>query len=111
MASDTRIYVNKETFERQTGELNSKLNELKTLLGEYEQKKEEAKQVWGDEDENQKKALDLCESAINVVKRKISETVNTKTQLENVSSDAYASQEEMGRYLEDAKREIDALMK
>ena len=111
MANETRIYVKKEEFERQIGELGNRLNSLKRLLDQYENKKEEARRVWGEEDENQKKAIALCESAIKVVKQKIAETENSKKALENVSADAYALQADIGTKLEESKAQIDALLK
>jgi predicted RNase H-like nuclease (RuvC/YqgF family) len=109
-STDTRIYVNKETFQNEISTLGSKLDILKQLLDEYEAKKEEARRVWGDEDENQKKAIELCESAIKVVKKKIAETENSKGALENVSSDAYAIQEDIGNQLDDARRQVESLL-
>ena len=111
MANDTRIYVKKEEFERQISELDSRLGSLKRLLDQYESKKEEARHVWGDEDENQKKAIALCESAIAVVKQKIEATQNSKNALQNVSSDAYAIQADIGAKLDESKAAVDALLK
>lgn len=111
MANDTRIYVKKEEFERQISELDSRLNSLKRLLDQYENKKEEAKRVWGEEDENQKKAIALCESAIKVVRQRIEATQNSKSALENVSNDAYAIQAEIGSKLDQSKVAVDALLK
>ncbi len=111
MADNTRIYVNKQEFERQVSELGNRLNSLKRLLDQYEAKKEEARRVWGDEDENQKKAIELCESAIKVVKQKIAETENSKNALENVSSDAYAIQADIGSKLDESRAQVEALLK
>lgn len=111
MANDTRIYVKKEEFERQISELDGRLSSLKQLLTQYENKKEEARRVWGEEDENQKKAIALCESAIAVVKQKIEATQNSKSALENVSADAYAIQSDIGARLEESKAAVDALLK
>ncbi|MBR3179232.1 MAG: hypothetical protein IKF49_06915 [Clostridia bacterium] len=110
MADDTRIYVDKQTFANQVSELDSRLNALNNLLREYEAKKEEARRVWGDEDENQRKAIALCESAIAVVQQKIDATKVNKEQLQNVSDEAFASQAEMGAALDESKSQIDALL-
>ena len=76
-----------------------------------EAKKEEARSVWGEEDENQKKALDLCEAAIKVVKQKISETENSKNALENISNDAYALQADIGSKLDESRQQVESLLK
>lgn len=111
MADNTRVFVDKETFNNQVSELEGKLNSLKQLLTQYEQKKEEARRVWGDDDENQRKAIQLCESAIKVVQQKIEATEKNKTQLQNVSDEAFAMQSEMGQSLDTARAAVDALLK
>ena len=109
MADDTRIYVNEQTFTTQINTMESGLNQLNSILGEYESLKDRARNVWGDEDENQRKAIEVCESAIQLVKQKIGETKNSKQQLENISQDAYRAQSDYGSKLDEAKAQIDAL--
>ena len=110
MADDTRIFVDKQTFASQISELDTRLNALNNLLSQYEAKKDEARRVWGDEDENQRKAIALCESAIRVVRQKIDATKKNKEQLQNVSDEAFAAQSEMGAELLESKQQIDALL-
>ncbi len=109
MADNTRIYVNEEVFRNQIGALGDGLEQLGDILRDYEALKDQAKKVWGEEDINQRKAIEVCESAITLVREKQAETRNSKTQLENISSDAYKQQADYSEKLDKAKQTIDAL--
>lgn len=110
MADDTRIYIDKSEFNSKIDAFDGKLNDLKTLLTEYEALRDRAKRVWGDADENQQKAIDACTSAINVVKKRIEQTEADRNALKQLDELAFNKQAEFGSQIEEAKRFTDALL-
>lgn len=111
MADETRIYVNRETLEQKLSEFDAKLNHLNNLLSQYEQLKNEAKNVWGGEDENQAKAIAACDSAIQVVQQRIEASKEDKNSLMQLNDLAFSTQAEMGSQLDEAKSITDALLR
>ena len=109
-AGNFELYVSKETFSNELAQLDAKLGSLNGLLAQYQAKKQQAAQVWGDEDENLAKAQQMCESAIRVVQKKIDETKASKDALQQILEGSQATQASMGAKLDDAKSMIDALL-
>ena len=109
-AGDFKLYVSKPVFERELSQLDAKLGTLNGLLSEYQQKKEEARRVWGEEDENLAKAQRLCDVAIQAVNKKIKETQESKDALQNILNSAQAMQAEMGSQLDEATAQIQRLL-
>ncbi len=110
MADDTRIFIDKADFDGKLDAFEGKLTDLRRLLGEYETLRDNAKRVWGDQDENQQKAIEACTSAINVVKKRIEQTESDRTALKQLDELAFTKQAEFGQQLEEAKRITDALL-
>lgn len=110
-AGNFELYVSKEKFEGELQQLDAKLGSLNGLLAEYEAKRQQAAQVWGDQDENLAKAQALCDAAIKAVQKKIDETKTSKDALQSILSDAQTIQADMGSQLDEARATIESLLK
>jgi chromosome segregation ATPase len=108
--ADFELYVSKEKFTSEIGQLESRLSALNSLLGDYQALKDRATKVWGSEDENLAKAQATCQSAIDVVRKKIEETQQSKDALTQVLQTAETIQRDMGSKLDDAQQVINSLL-
>ena len=108
--AEFELYVSKEKFEQELSQLEAKLNSLNGLLGEYQAKREQARQVWGEEDENLAKAQHMCDTAIRAVEKKIDETKESKNALETILSESQSIQGSMGARLDEATSVIESLI-
>ena len=109
-AGDFKLYVSKPVFEKELAQLEAKLGRLNGLLQEYQAKKEEARRVWGEEDENLAKAQHLCDVAIQAVQKKIKGTQESKNALQSILESAQAIQADMGSQLDQATAQIQRLL-
>jgi predicted RNase H-like nuclease (RuvC/YqgF family) len=109
-AGNFELYVSNEKFTQELSQLDSKLGSLRGLVEEYQAKKEQARQVWGEEDENLAKAQNMCEAAIQAVNKKIQETQQSKDALQNILSSAQEVSGNIGSFLDDATAKIQSLL-
>ena len=108
--ADFELYVSKEKFTQELNQLDAKLNSLNQLLQRYQELKNRSTRVWGDQDENLAKAQQACQTAIEVVNKKIEETRQSKEALQNVLQSAETVQSQIGSRLDDAQNKIQSLL-
>ena len=109
-AGNFELYVSKEKFQGELDALEGNLGRLNALLEQYQAKKEQARQVWGEEDENLAKAQRMCDTAIRAVSKKIEETKVSKEALQGILSSAQSVQADIGSMLDEATAKIESLI-
>lgn len=109
--ADFELYVVPEKYEAEMSSLEQRISKLQALADQYAGKKEEARKVWGDQDENLAKALKMCDTAIAVVNQKIEAARGSYNTLREVYSTATDTQSNIGGRLDDAEAQIRQLLK
>ncbi len=109
-AGNFELYVSRQKFEQELSQLDAKLGTLRGLLEEYTAKKEQARQVWGEEDENLAKAQHMCDVAIQAVNKKIQETQDSKNALQSILDSATEASGNIGTFLDEATQKIESLI-
>ena len=109
--ADFKINVDPTEYQTQLDNLKAKVDAMEDLKFRYQQKKTDAENAWGSEDENLAKAQAICDSAIQAIETKIKSAQGGIEAIRNLlnASDALSIQSSQG--LEEANEYIQALIK
>lgn len=102
MANDFELLVSKEKFDNRVETLQNNLTLLQGYAARYEDLKNEAHRVFGDDDENLNKAKRLVEENLKRVRNAIAATEEAIRTLNATSEKFEETTENVGQALEDA---------